>query len=626
MLYLVTNLLGMMGLAGIFYLTGWLGDQVLMQGRGLEPISVTGRFGLGATVWMGWVFLLAAVQMLAASTLGLAAMLILVIVWRRRRDGGNAFLAPMGARSAPGDLAAWLLGLLTGAVLLALWIQVLWPRIAWDANVYHLTVPRLYLESGGFRRIPFNVYSNWPLNTQLLFALAMAARDYVLAKAVHFAFGLATLLLIYRVARSAGRSWPGWVGGVLFLVNPVVLDEFRAAYVDLALAFFLLLAFVMVHHALEENEARGQRLLLAGVFSGVAAGIKPTGITAVLCLLALYLVATVRQRRSPRQILDGMARIAVPAGLMLVPWGLKSWILTGNPVYPFFYSVLGGPEWSVELGQQLQQWQQGMGMGRSWADYLLLPIRVVIAGGSGYEHFDGRISPLWLVLVPLAVWVGRRQPLITRSLGVAGLYFVLWALTSQQMRFLIPMLPLLSIAAALSLVELGRKAKDSAGRALQWAVTVLLSATLVLVSSSMLMPAWKSLERYLEIGEAVMDDAVPPVFEYINQELPKGARLMFLNTNHGFFSGREFVADSFFEASQINAFLSSKEGKRDIGEALQELDITHLLVENRDRHVPWPRSLYEFLNDPELSRRIYRSPDSVYDVVEVLGARSPASR
>jgi len=621
MLYLVANLLGLIGLVGIFYLTGWLCDHLVLKGRGLEPISAVGWFGLGATLWMGWAFGLATVQGLSAASLGLVALLTLVIAWRYRRTASRGFLAVSEPASASGSPAVtWVLSGFVAVILLGLWIQVLWPQLSWDANAYHLTVPRLYLEHGGFRRIPFNVYSNWPLNTQMLYAVALAARDYVLAKALHFAFGMATLLLIYRLVKVTSRPWAGWLGGALFLVNPVVLDEFRAAYVDLAFAFFFLLAFVLVHQALESREDRGRQLIVAGVFGGVAAGVKPTGAAAVACLLVLFLVVSLRQGRKSGDVLSGLARIAVPAGLMLAPWLIKTWVLTGNPVYPFFYSVLGGPEWSTDLGAQLQEWQQGMGMGRSWLDFLLLPIRVVVAGGAGYDHFDGRISPLWLGLVPLALLLGRRRPLMTRSLGVAGAYFVFWALSSQQMRFLIPILPFLAVAGALALVELGQTIQAGRRPVFEWAVTLGIVATLAMVCSSMIMPTWRMLGRYLEAGHEVVEETVHPAFRYISEDLPKGAKLMFLNTNHGFFCDREFIADSFFEASQINDLFQSAESQEGIHAALGDLGVTHLLIENRDRFVPWPRSLYELLDDPQLARRLYRSPDSLYDVVAVVGA------
>ena len=379
------------------------------------------------------------------------------------------------------------------------------------------------------------------------------------------------------------------------------------------------------NRALENGDSQGRRLIVVGVFSGVAAGIKPTGVVAVGCLLILFLVVDLRRGRRVGEVVKGLACIAVPAGLLLAPWAVKSWVLTGNPVYPFLYPLWGGPEWSAELGDQLRQWQQGMGMGRSWLDYLLLPVRVVTAADSGYAHFDGRISPLWLILVPMALVLGRRQPLMARSLAVAGVYFVFWALSSQQMRFLIPILPFLAVAGALTLYEVCRKLPGVAQSALKWAMSLGMIATLGIVSSSMLVPTWSMLGRYLEIGEGVKVDAVHPVFRFIDEELPRDAKLMFLNTNHGFFCHREFVADSFFEASQINDLLRSREDKEGIQAALEELAITHLLIENHDRGVPWPESLYEFLNDPGLARHLYRTPDNLYDLVEVAGG-NPLSR
>jgi len=622
MVYMAGHFLGLVGLVGVFYLTGWLFEPLLMDRRALEPISIEVRFGLGAAVWMGCVFLLASLQMLTASVLGVATLVTLVVVWRQRQVTSRLFLkfseAPPPARR---NTLVWLLGGLVAATVAVLWLQVLRPQISWDSNVYHLTVPRLYLEHGGFKRIPFNVYSNWPLNTQMLYALAMTAKDYVLAKSVHFAFGLATLLLVYRLVKDEARAWAGWLAGILFLVNPVVLDEFRTAYVDLSFAFFLLLAFALIHFWLEERGAQTRLLVLAGVFCGVAGGIKPTGITGAISLLGVYLVASWRQGRGSQQILGGLARIVVPAGLVMAPWVIKTWIMTGNPVYPFLYPALGGPEWSAGLTDQFKEWQQGMGMGRGWLDYLLLPIRVILAGDRGYEHFDGRLSPLWLVLIPLALLFGRRRALVTRSLGVAGIYFFFWSVSSQQMRFLIPVVPFLAIASALSLVEVGRRLKEKARPFFEWSVSLVAVATLGLVFSSMVMPSGMAFRQYLEQGDDIMQSAVHPVYRFIEEELPADARLLFLNTNHGYFCRRNFVADSFFEASQINDLLQAEEGVAGVEAVMQDLEVTHLLIENRDRFVPWPQSLFEYLNDPARVRQIYRSPDSTYDVVEIAHPR-----
>lgn len=621
MAYLLTNLFGLIGLVGVFYVTGWFADQLLMNGRGLEPLPGVGRFGLGAAVWMGLLYALAALGLLNPAMLGLVLLLTLLGVWRYRRSSSTGFL-PTRDHDTPvtPDRSARLLGIGLLGLLGVLWLQALSPQISWDSAAYHLTVPRLYLEHGGFYRVPFNVYSNWPLNTQMLYAMALMVGDHVLAKLVHFIFGVATMLAIFRVVKSKGASWAGWIGGALFVANPVVLDEMRAAYVDLAFAFFLFLAFMFVHYALESEGDSRHRLLMAGVFAGVAAGIKLTGLMGVACLAALYLVVSLRRRVSVGEMLGGLVRVVMPAGLLLAPWIIKSWVLTGNPAYPFFYAVFGGPEWSVELSQQLREWQQGMGMGRSWSDYLLLPFRVVFQGGPGYDHFDGRVLPVWAILIPLSLVAGRRQPLILRSLSVAGLYFLLWALSSQQMRFLIPILPLLAVAGALGLVEVSRQVARTIRPAVRWISCLAMLAWLMVIIGGQANSTRILLGQYLEHGRDVRAMAIHPVYRYIDEQLPEDARLMFLNTNHGFHCSRSFIADSFFEASQMNALLQGVDGVEGIDRVLKELGVTHLLIENRDRYVPWPRALFEYLNDPTRARQMMRTEDSIYDVVEIVGA------
>lgn len=621
MSYLIANLFGLVGLVGALYLTGWIVDHLLMEGRGLESLSGVGRFGLGAAVWMGLLFALAVLGLLNAAMLGLMLLLTLVGVWWYRRTTDVGLLPISNASTvATNDWSARSLGVGLVGLLGILWLQALSPQISWDSAAYHLTVPRLYLEHGGFRRIPFNVYSNWPLNTQMLFAMALMVGDHVLAKLVHFIFGVATLLAIYRVVASKNASWVGWIGAALFVANPVVLDEMRAAYVDLAFAFFFFLAFMLVHFALESEEGSGRKLLVAGVFAGVAAGIKPTGLMGVACLVALYLVVSLRRHWPGSEVVGGVVRLVVPVGLLLAPWIIKSWVLTGNPIYPFFYSVLGGPEWSAELSQQLREWQQGMGMGRSWTDFLLLPFRVVIQGGPGYDHFDGSILPLWAILVPVALVVGRRQSLILRSLGVAGLYFVFWALSSQQMRFLIPILPLLAVAGALGIFEVSRQVPPKIQPVIRWGSCLAMLVWLLVIIGGQATSAGAMLRQYIEQGREVRALTVHPVYRFIDEQLPQDAKLMFLNTNHGFYCTREFVADSFFEASQINALLRASEGVEGIDQALRELGITHLLIENRDRYVPWPKTLFEYLNDPTRARQLMRTEDAIYDVVEIVRA------
>ena len=614
MSFVLLNFLFLLAIGLCFYLTGSLVGSALTRAPREWPVAELSQFGLGAAFWIYLLLVLASTGLLRSQVI-VGVFIVLLVVgggwqWRARRR-----LVPQAETRQ--DPAGLVLAVSLTALLAALFLQALWPQLSWDADSYHLTVPRLYLEHQGFRRIAFNVYSDWPLNIELLFALAMVLKDYVLAKLIHFGFGVATLLLIYQVGRTAGSPWVGWVGATLLLANPVALSEFRVAYVDLALAFFFFLAFVFVHRALEERDRRENLLIMAGVFSGVAAGIKLTGIVGALCLAVVFAAVTLRRGEGGRAVLAGTSRILLPAFLLLLPWLVKSWLLTGNPVYPFLFGAFGGPEWSLELGEQLRAWQQGIGMGRGWTDYLLLPLRVILFGQRGYETFDGRILPLWLALIPLAIWVARRRAIVGRCLLFTFLYFLFWSVTSQQMRFLIAVLPFLAVAGSVAVAELVGQLPERSRSPVRLVTSVVLAAILLVPNLAVVPAALSGLRDYLRQGSEIKAVAVKPAYEFINRELPENARLVFLNTNHGFFCRRDFVADSFFEASQLNDLMQGRDSKEEIEQLFRELGATHFLIENRDRYVPWPQSLFDYLSDSDRVRLLFRSPDKAYDVVEI---------
>ncbi|MEE8526786.1 MAG: hypothetical protein V3T72_22865, partial [Thermoanaerobaculia bacterium] len=99
------------------------------------------------------------------------------------------------------------------------------------------------------------------------------------------------------------------------------------------------------------------------------------------------------------------------------------------------------------------------------------------------------------------------------------------------------------------------------------------------------------------------------------QELPAGARLLLLNTGQGFFCEREYIADSFFEASQIADWLGPADSVEVLRELLTEEGVTHLLVEHREWGIAYPAALFEMLRNPSQVDVIYRSPEGRYSVV-----------
>jgi hypothetical protein len=581
------------------------------------------RLVAGVAVWVTLLFALAALQRLRPAPI--AALIAATAAWgawsawsaRRRGDAPDAVLS---LRSLlPREPLAIVLAAALLVVVAGLWAQTLRPIVAWDADVYHLTVPRLYLEHGGFRRIPFNVYSNWPLAVQLLFALAMTVKDYILATALHFGFGVILVALVGAVAARAATPLWGTIAAALVLLHPVFLYEVRVAYVDVACALFLFAAFLALHRALDDRARERQWLVLAGTACGLLAATKLNGGFGAICVAAVYLGSRLYSGARPGALARPLLVFAAPIAVLVVPWLAKSLFLTGNPVYPLFHDLFGGPEWSPALASAHRAWQRSIGMGRSPFDLLLLPARVLFSGGEGYARFDGRLHPLAGILLPVALVAARHQALARRALAVAGLWFVLWAASSQQMRFLIPVLPLLAVATAvgghaLAARWLPRPALPARGLA------ALLVALLIQANWIYLEQAPRLYAALWTRGDELRAHATDEVFAVLDQRLPENARVLFVNVNRGFFCRRDFIADSFFEASQIAAMLHEMGDREGIRRGLDELGITHLLIERQERGPVYPPGFAQVVEDPA-NRTVYRSPDGRF-VVIALPARS----
>jgi hypothetical protein len=210
-------------------------------------------------------------------------------------------------------------------------------------------------------------------------------------------------------------------------------------------------------------------------------------------------------------------------------------------------------------------------------------------------------------------------PLAHRLLLLAALYFVLWAFSSQQTRFLISVLPLLAVATAVS-------ASWVVDRMTRGRVVVRTALAALVVASSLAVLAWAT--RYVRSGsiEAARNLIVDPpnvhewtphpVYTFVRHQLPPQAKLMLLNINHGFFLDREYIADSFFEASQLNELISAAHDREDLRRLFERLGVTHVLVD-RTPWVKFPPLLWEYLDDPAAATLIYRSPDEQFSVYEL---------
>ena len=454
------------------------------------------------------------------------------------RESLHAVRRQAGARlSASGGLAA--LSLIALGVLAL--IQSLAPPagLDWDGLAYHLAVPKMYLARHLIFYVPFISHSNFPFLTEMLYTVGLSFGSTGAAKLFHFWMYIASAAAIYSLCRRHLSPLTGAVGALLFMSAPVVFWEAGSAYTDITTGLYVSLAVYALLNWAETG--RTPWLVVCGLTGGFALGTKVLAGVPVAALCLWVLIASGLSRRWGRGLQLSFL-VGIIALLVGSPWYVKSYVYTGNPVYPFLYNVFGGKFWSHEAAVAYRGTQLVFGMGRGVYDFLLLPWNLSM---NGYRFFDsesifGLVGMAFVGLIPIWVMVGRASRALLVMGAVSAVFGAAWFVLMQQSRYLIGILPLLSILAA-SGVE-AANSKWSIGRHVVNGFAALCIALGIIIGAVMVsgtMGVVSGLERQGEYLSCTLD--VYDAEFRINRLLPDDARVVLFDEVRGFYLDREYI-------------------------------------------------------------------------------------
>jgi hypothetical protein len=487
-----------------------------------------------------------------------------------------------------------------GSLIWILCVHTLLPPTDWDAISYHLALPKIYVEAGRLTYVNFMLAANWPLNMELLFALALLMGSDIATHLTMLGFtALAAAGLLIAARRSFNDDRVGVIAAALFLTIPLVKRLGGLALIDVAMGLYVLAAGLCF--ARWSAERRGAWLLLSGAFCGLAAGSKLMGGGFAILYGLLFLwgegsrwLATRRDARPQEQIKTLLRHALVfgLAGLVLVgPWYLRSALNTGNPVWPFAYHLFGGRDWD-DLGDEYNMQL----MTSTWAKEQLPrnPIGLVQSFGvmltrpESLGDYRGGLGQLILVGAAAALLLWVRAPAIVRqSLVVAIGFWALWFfLVSHQVRFLLPLAPLLALISAWAFVQLLVRRR---------APTIRMGAMVMLLFFISAEWPWtygperalfESRLPYLRgelTREAYIDSRVDvmPLFRFANAELPQDARVLLLPyETRGYYLERGYIWAH--PASQRVIRFEQLTSAEELLTTLRGLGVTHLI-----EHTAW---------------------------------------
>ncbi len=522
-------------------------------------------------------FFLAAAGLLHAELLLAAGAALaiesLVHLWRRRKR--------FHLRLTAADIPA-----LAAVLFMAQFVpEAMHPVLIQDDQVYHLFLPRLYLERHHLVSLPWHVNANMPHLTEVLYTWAAAVGDFTAPKLLALSFTALTMHGLWGYAASrCGRVGAG-ITLLLFVSGKNVQWHAGIGHIEPVLGAYLLGAVLALAawqaRAHRDSESAPSRppWLLVGLLCAFATVSKYTAWLFVLPVLVL--LCGLAWRRTGAGALGGMLRLTSALAALQIPWLVKSTLQVGNPVYPNLAAWFGTERWSAtqELHYRLaMRTLAGAGDPGGWTWYLAIPFRLTVLDHY-YEcaSFSIVFMALFLCALVLAVRKVGGDPEGARDrmlVALAWSGFVLWAATLPQGRYLTAWVPVMVVATTPVLAALGKKRRFLAGALV---LVVGLGLYQLLFQRWPFKPRWGTLVHGRL--EAVRENTAYDLAQYLNSAVPRSGKVLGLWENRFFFLERDFAADSVWQVPYGLARLRQLDDPERFAATLVQEGFSHVVVQ-----------------------------------------------
>jgi len=491
----------------------------------------------------------------------------------------------------------------------------------WDSLGVHLARAKEWVRLHSILEpIPYIHYDLvlYPFNIGMLYGMSLLVKDAILAKLIHFSFGILMVMGVYALGRRYFSSKVGLFSAAIFYSIPAVAYLSTTAYVDLGYAFYVFLALYAFINWSATNK-KGW-LIVSGVMSGLCVGAKYAGFLPMTILfLGILLHSWFIKKEKFIIVGKNLLLFVLLAGLAGSFWYVRAFIMYGgfyplNLAFSLWFSIKTVFWRMLALGP----FSPGSSSSALAFDFsflrekALFPWYLTMRGSVESALDPGGIGILFLAFLPFLLLPRfRKNRVIKCILYYSLVFFFIWAIRYPVKRYLTPIFPLLSIMVAYVIIRLWETKEI---------IKITLSAFLILtLIFQMVYVAPEGLGKIYQrvlvfTGLTSQEDYIMkneetyPVYQFINGNLSPDAKLLIMDI-------RAFYCDRPYITSIIG-----KDGRRyGLGKGeellgrLEGLGISHIVANQSS----WDRQ-YGKERYPEVLEELSRA-----DYLRVIYDRGP---
>ncbi len=411
---------------------------------------VTFSLGLGA-VFLGLIGLLLSFLGLVISWIMWPITLVggvLGILWLRKRSLKPPF-PPKPSDEPYRRFDYFLFSVITILLLLGL-ILALAPPYAWDGLSTHLVLVKQIVKIGS---IEPSILTARPVAGHLFFIWGMMLGGETLPQLLSYTQGLIIVGAVVVFTRQHfGRRLAVLAAAILCSVEVFILTA-GWPYLDVPTGMMgVLSVFALIGWLLDRGSEEAGRnlknprawLVIATIFGVTAAHTKLNGLFIYPVIVAAILLALFWNRREWRKIAIDVSLALVTAIILTLVWVLAERALQPEAASGIAQIASSTAEVAGELSDSSAT------LYNIWS-YVKISWEMTIIGQQGALLYDGTISPLFLIFIPLVLLLRKKPRVIWALMLVAGIEFFAWLFVPKgyhQNRHLILAYPIFSILVA----------------------------------------------------------------------------------------------------------------------------------------------------------------------------------
>ena len=530
-----------------------------------QPIDLPTAFAVGLIWTTFFFFLVAFLQLLVAPIIFLYYVLpvfLLLYLLRTQRAALSQTIVLFFKRSP------W-----TYPVFFLPFIYALLPATFYDTLVYHLGIPNLYLQQGGFMPTAQFLFANTSIYYEISLIPAVFAGELV-PSLFHFCIGVIFILAATDFAVEYFQIKKPHLFILMAVSMPMSVFLLSTVKNDLLSALFILLGIrYLLHH----------RFALAALFWGFAIGIKYFNIVPLIIFLVVFFI---KKRPFP---LKKLAFFGVICAALVVPLAIKNYIYAGNPFFPFLGHLFPNPYWDAsrygamasDVGKMFHTFKQVLEFPYTFSFH--------------HSGFGGMVGAQFLIFLPFLLLVKERLVQKWQFLLFAMLTIYISGNFTGSVRFLY----LIFILLAMYLAVVYETINSNTVKALFFLVIAFNIVTSLALQeqmcrSSRLLSGAMDVEEY----KASMFPTYPAI-AYVNQQ-PRKGNVLLVGEARNYYLNQPYFVSSGLDYSILKKYLVSSATMAEFIRLLHEDHIGYIIF-NLSEFNRLQKG-YNILAEPELRR------------------------